>query len=386
MKSYISVNGQREPLYLYAVEGDKENTTTWVTIDVYVLDDDGHLTVDGVKACYLDDELVPLSVDKVTKFFRATASLDLTKLKHQVKVELVSGAITTFDIEVKDISEQENIKVSGIFPKLNVGVVNYLQAENSANIKTVNGCEANFYGGECLKVVDVVALNGIVSELGNLVNSSGLEYNCNVLTNLTNAVWRIANQSDHSKFEIASSDETSVFWIENEHLFLPIDASRRYTLNELYNSYLANTIDEDKLNSTLLSKVKFTLQSKVKIFFQLVGRIRRERWDNLNIDNEGFLAVRVNKKFYLYKDTKRTLSDYELFNLGVVSPFLEYVNLTGGGKEFEPGDYEAEIFLVQYGENPFPTDIKYKQNLPRFRIDKSDPKLKFIVKQDVLGS
>lgn len=83
--------------------------------------------------------------------------------------------------------------MAGIFPDGGVTCDQTLNAECELSIK--DGCNALFYSSRCLETIDPLQINAIISEIANLIKCAGIEYDCNSLTNLCNAVTAMKSSS-----------------------------------------------------------------------------------------------------------------------------------------------------------------------------------------------
>jgi hypothetical protein len=83
----------------------------------------------------------------------------------------------------------------GIFPSGGTDPQNTLMAQ--VGLKLVEGCKALFYRSNCNPRFDPVAMNALLSEIGNAVNALGIDYDCSKLDNLKTALTNGNNTAWH---------------------------------------------------------------------------------------------------------------------------------------------------------------------------------------------
>lgn len=272
-------------------------------------------------------------------------------------------------------NERENYdiqQVTGIYPKLNAGIVDYNLTDNALDIDVEEGCRADYYGKGCILTTDYMALNAIASELGNLVNFAGLKYDCKRLDNLAHAVDLISIKNFKNRYLVGHYTEQNSASVSDSVKFFPYDVYPRYTLQQLQEDVLKKTVNKDLLNKALLIEANFDLPFDSDIYFKFKG-FCRELWDQ-EITNYGFLAISLDDTFELYEEGQRG-ANYSLKNLGIFNIYNPYIHLkTAVYKKVKAGKHSVKVFAIQYNDVPFPTDIKQRENLPRIRVDKKNPR------------
>lgn len=187
--------------------------------------------------------------------------------------------------------------MSGIFPPSGVPAVD---AYNSLpNPDVAEGCVPSWYStSKCAPRFDPSALNAITAEIINLVNCSGLPYDCNQLDNLCEAVKKISqdafvgclttpmpdasdacrleyvvlatdlNGCKHfvrftpDNFQVAFVTEASVYPEGTAETAIPVAAdtpSTFYNRHELYDAQAAGNVNEIRLNTTKIFEINITV-------------------------------------------------------------------------------------------------------------------------------
>lgn len=262
--------------------------------------------------------------------------------------------------------------VTGIFPRPSTGIVSYNLTDNALDIAVDEGCRADYYGKGCIQTTDYMALNALMSEIGNLVNFAGLKYDCKRLDNLSHAVDLITLKNFKNRYLVEHYTEGNSRSIDNTNVFFPSDVYPRYTLQQLQEDVLKKTINKDLLSKSLLIDAIFDLDFESDIYFKFKGFCRAP-WDE-EITNYGFLALSLNDSFELYEEGRRG-ADYSLKNLGIFNIYSPYIKLkTSIYKGLKAGTHNVKLYVIQYNDVQFPSDIKQRENLPRIRVDKQRPK------------
>lgn len=81
--------------------------------------------------------------------------------------------------------------MAGIFPSAGISAPN--TSGGDAGIDNVPGCDLLFYRSNCSPRFDPVAMNYLISEIGNAVNALGDEYNCSATDNLKKTLQKLNN-------------------------------------------------------------------------------------------------------------------------------------------------------------------------------------------------
>jgi len=81
--------------------------------------------------------------------------------------------------------------MAGIFPSAGISAPNTTGGDTG--LETIPGCDALFYRNNCAPRFDPVAMNFIISEIGNAVNALGDDYNCSATDNLKKTLQKINN-------------------------------------------------------------------------------------------------------------------------------------------------------------------------------------------------
>ena len=385
MYGFLTVNERDDEVTLYYPQDPFNEISIDINISVFLRNDKNEATKDGLKGVYFDDKEIPLVYSEQNKEWRGIYPVSSKEQDHKVKMILTNGCEKVIPVHVVGTSDVLSKNVSGIFPKANTGIVGYELAHNASNIKTKKGCSALFYGQDCEKTLDYGSLNALYSEIGNAVNSSNREYDCSRLDNLSLAI-RATIRQEIDKFTLISqSNESSV--ANEKDWYLPRDANleNRYHLLELYHAILQNTVDKERLNVGLLSINNFELADDSYVYFMC------DLYQVMSLpkayipSNVGFIVVEIDGKLNLYDGETKDFENYSLQNLGTVPPFTENIKKTSRSVKLSKGSHVVKFYLIQYNRNPNSkdnenmTDIKWRQNLPRFRVSKEDPLLNFYV-------
>lgn len=313
----------------------------------------------------------------------------------QKNEELCIGEPT---IIVEDISLSTNRDIYGIFPRNNTGVVNADKTDNAAHINTVNGCSANFYNSNCSPIIDPIAMNALLSEIGVVINAAGLPYDCNRLDNLANAIYLLSFQGDNRRYLIGKTTEASSKPVHNiKHGYFPaiMYPKQHLTFLELRNRLINNDQSDeflDLLNNAMLIDYTFELVGDDKIYFEMNAIVYLDDvLDDLNRHIEfmdrSIAILRIDNKFYLYDAQLSTdvpkPALYSRKNLGTFSISNEFVNLKTESIELNKGIHHVEVFIIQFHSLLFPTDLKYRENYTRLRVDVNNPKVDFKVLRSI---
>lgn len=86
--------------------------------------------------------------------------------------------------------------------------------------------------------------------------------------------------------------------------------------------------------------------AEAKVYFKLSSRLRRERPIDFIVDNDAFLVTKIDGNFYLCDDDKKSLGDYSLINLGVVTPYVEHIELVGEPTVLPQGNHTVKLFII----------------------------------------
>lgn len=202
--------------------------------------------------------------------------------------------------------------MSGIFPPSGVPAVNAYNSLQNPDVE--EGCVPSWYStAKCAPRFDPSAMNAITSEIINLVNCSGLPYDCNSLDNLCKAVDKIIQDSwvqclsnnlpdasnacqlenivlstdtdgcrhlvrfTSSNYQIAFTTDAQVYPDGTNPTAIPTTPdtpSTFYNRHELYDAQNAGSINEGRLNTCKIFDVNFNVPC-----------------NNTSIDLEAYLSV-----------------------------------------------------------------------------------------------
>lgn len=299
--------------------------------------------------------------------------------------------------KVIDTSIITSHHIYGIFPRLNSGIVDPQNADNAVNINATSGCTPQYYGSQCAPAVDVVALNGLMSEISSVINASGNEYDCARLDNLADAIYKIAYLGDRRRFLIGQTNETSSDSIGSSDVFFPpvVYPQKHLTFSELRRRTLAaDKSDEFKkmLNQAKIIDYNFTISGDDKLYFELEANtyladvlptLNRDRY----LTDKSIAIISIDDKITLYdSNTSAEIVDPTLYsrnNLGTFNTYVEQVLLRTVPIELPTGSHNVKVYVIQFHEPEFPTDIKYRENYTRIRVNKNKPLVQFRVLKSI---
>lgn len=288
---------------------------------------------------------------------------------------------------IDQVTEPTSIQITGIFPRQAPGIVPFNRAINGIDVDAVGGCTVGYYSNECAPSIDSASINGIMSELAEFMRATGLPYDCNRTDNVVNAVYRIFNSGDDRRYFISQTTETV-----NGKYFPPIVYPQpRISFPELREKIIAE--DTSTEFQTMLEQCKlidhtFTLSNDDKLYFDLQGSVYlSDVYDEYNrhIDftDRSIAVIAVNDNFVLYDKNVTDPALYSRKNLGTFNNYVEQLHLKSEPIELPKGTHNVKVYIMQFHKPLFLTDIKYRENYTRLRVDSKNPKIIFKVLRSI---
>lgn len=288
---------------------------------------------------------------------------------------------------IDQVTEPISTKITGIFPRQAPGIVPFNRAINGIDVDVVEGCNVGYYSNECSPSIDPASINGIMSELAEIMRATGLPYDCNRTDNVINAIYRIFNSGDDRRYFISQTTETV------DGIYFPpiVYPNPRISFPELREKLIAE--DNSAEFNTMLEQCKlidhtFTLSNDDKLYFDLQGSVYlSDVYDEYNrhIDftDRSIAVVAVDGKFVLYDENVTDPALYSRNNLGTFNNTIEQVHLKTEPIELPKGSHNVKVYIMQFHKPLFPTDIKYRENYTRLRVDSNNPRVQFRVLRSI---
>lgn len=273
--------------------------------------------------------------------------------------------------------------MSGVFPESGVPAID---ANNSLqNPDTVN-CENELWHStaRCTPRFDPAAANAVMSEIINLVNCSGLPYDCTKLDNLCIAVQdliddkifgcftrtfpvltgacaveqlvlmtdatgckKIARYTDASA-TLSRMNDWSIFppGYNNWRPLTPTNPATFYTWNDLIADIKAHTINESLLSSNQLSHGSFVMNCDGNVWFTYTAGTRLDPNANSGNGTSSVMVTRIDGEFQL------TDLDAIFPNSRPFTNFNNVHEATVGPYFFTKGTHFVQTYVVAFGNVP----------------------------------
>lgn len=285
-------------------------------------------------------------------------------------------------------TEPATNQITGMFPRPNAGIVPYNRAINGIAVDAVEGCSVGYYSSECSPAIDSAAINGLISELANILVAGGEVYDCHRTDNVANAIYKLINSGDDRRYRISQANES----VDGAYFPPIVYPNPRLTFPNLKNRLIANdTSDEFK---TMLEQCKiidhtFVLSNDDKLYLDLQGKVYlSDVYDDvsrhMDFTDWSIAVVAIDDNFTLYDTDITDPALYSTKNLGVFNIYTEQVHLKTETMNLPQGTHNVKVYIMQFHQPLFPTDVKYRENYTRLRVDTKKPRITLSILRSVI--